>query len=54
MKKRYETPLCEVCEMEMQDGLLVVSGKDTLKVDNIASDIAIQGDVNGNNGWDLW
>ena len=40
--------------MEMQDGLLVVSGENTLKVDNIASDIAIQGDVNGNNGWDLW
>lgn len=41
--------------METQDGLLqAVSGANSLKVDNIASDIAIEGDVNGNNGWDLW
>ena len=51
MKKKYIAPVCEVCAMEVKFSILAESG---IKVDSDPSDIYLEGDVNRNNGWELW
>ncbi len=51
MKKKYIAPVCEVCAMEVKFSIL---GGSPINVDNDPSDIYLEGDVNRNNGWELW
>lgn len=53
MKKKYMTPVCEASEMEVKTCILEGSGN-SLRVDNEPNDVFFEGDVNQNNGWNLW